>query len=135
MLKIDYDKLAMNWLIFQLVCSKTYWSIFKTYCCYKKIPFIPPIYIRNKLESNFKLCISTSILFLRFSRISTLNVIEDDIMKIVRDLGINEVHGHGVKPFSWIYKEVIDTGFSQIYGEKPNIVPVHEKGSKQIIDN
>ena len=35
--------------------SKTYWSILKTFFNNKKIPLMPPIFIGNKLESDFKL--------------------------------------------------------------------------------
>ena len=34
--------------------AKTYWSILKTFYNDKKIPFIPPLLIKNKLVSNFK---------------------------------------------------------------------------------
>ena len=33
--------------------SKIYWSILKTFFYNKKIPLIPPVIIRNKLESDF----------------------------------------------------------------------------------
>ena len=49
-----YDELA-NKLSNPSISSKTYWSILKTFCNNKKIPLIPPIFIGNTLESNFKL--------------------------------------------------------------------------------
>ena len=51
---IYYDKLA-NKLSNPSTSSKTYWFIVKTICNNKKIPLIPPIFIGNKLESDFKL--------------------------------------------------------------------------------
>ena len=35
--------------------SKTYWSILKTFYNGKKVPLIPPLFINNKLEPDFKL--------------------------------------------------------------------------------
>ena len=57
--------------------------------------------------------------------LSSLNIIEDDILKIVRALNSNKAHGHDeisvrmikicdealLKPFSLIYKNCIDMGF------------------------
>ena len=94
--------------------SKTYWSIIKTFCNNKKISLIPPIFIGNKLESDFKLkanhfkryfapkCtpinndsyLPSCFEFYFQSRLSSLNIIEDNILKIVRALNINKVHGH-----------------------------------------
>ena len=94
--------------------SKTYWSIIKTFCNNKKISLIPPIFIGNKLESDFKLkanhfkryfgskCtpinndsyLPSCFKFYSQSRLSSLNIIEDNILKIVRALNINKVHGH-----------------------------------------
>ena len=34
---------------------KTYWSILKTFYNGKKVPLIPPLFINNKLEPDFKL--------------------------------------------------------------------------------
>ena len=90
--------------------SKTYWSILKTFCNNKKIPLIPAIFIGYKLESDFKLkanhfnnyfaskCtpinndsfLPSSFEFYFQSRLSSLNIIEDNILKIVRVLNINK---------------------------------------------
>ena len=115
--------------------SKTYWSILKAFCNNKKIPLIPPIFIGNKLESDFKLkanhfnkyfaCNSTpinndsslpsSFEFYSQSRLFSLNIIEDNILKIDKNC-INM----GTFPNIW---------------KKSNIVPVCKKGDKKIIDN
>ena len=108
-----YDNLA-NKLSNPSSSSKTYWSILKLFCNNKKIPLIPPILIGNKLESDFKLkanhfnkyfaskctpmnndsSLSSSFEFYSQSRLSSLNIIEDNILKIVRALNINKAHGH-----------------------------------------
>ena len=78
-----------------------------------------------------------------------MNIIEDNILKIMRALNINEVHGHDeisvrmikicnkalVKHLSLIYKNCIDTGVFHDIWKKSNIVPVYKRGDKQIIDN
>ena len=121
-----------------------------TFCNYKKIPLIQPIFIRNKLESDFKLkanyfnkfvaskCtpmnndssyLPSSFEFYSRFRLSFLNIIEYNILKIVRALNINKAHGHDeisvrmikicdeelVKTLSLIYKNRIDTGIFLIY--------------------
>ena len=78
-----------------------------------------------------------------------MNIIEDNILKIMRALNINEAHGHDeisvrmikicnkalVKHLSLIYKNCIDTGVFHDIWKKSNIVPVYKRGDKQIIDN
>ena len=44
------------------------------------------------------------------SRISSLNVTGDDVVKIVRALDISKPHDSLVRPLSLIYKDCIDTG-------------------------
>ena len=124
--------------------SKTYWSILKIFCNHKKIPLIPPIFIGNELESDFKVkanhlnkyfaskCtpinndsyLRSSVEFYSQSRLSSLNIIEDNILKILKALNINKAHCNGkisvrmikicdeacVKPLSLIYKNCINTG-------------------------
>ena len=107
--------------------SKTYWSILKTFCNNKKITLTPPILIGNKLNNDSSLpCFFE---FYSQSRLSSLNIIEDDILKIVRALNSNKAHGHDeisvrmikicdeelVKTLSLIYKNCIDTGIFLIY--------------------
>ena len=107
-----YEKLA-NELTDPLNSSKTYWSILKTFCNNEKTLDATIIHSQN-LESDFKLkavhfnkyfasrCTSiendsslpSTLEFYSQSRISSLNVIEDDILKIIRALDINKAHGH-----------------------------------------
>ena len=81
------------------------------------------------------------------SRLSSLNIFEDNILKIVRALNVNKAHGHNeisvimikicdealAKPLS--LKNCIDTDVSPDIWKKSNIVPVYKRGYKQIIDN
>ena len=89
----------------------------------------------------------SSFEFYSQSRLSSLNIFEDNILKIVRALNVNKAHGHNeisvimikicdealVKPLS--LKNCIDTGVSPDIWKKSNIVPVYKMGYKQIIDN
>ena len=83
------------------------------------------------------------------SRLSSLNIIEDNILKIVRALNINKAHGHDeisvrmikicdealVKPLSLIYKNGVDTGIFPNISKRLDIVPVYKRRDKQIIKN
>ena len=81
------------------------------------------------------------------SSLSAFN--NDDILKIIRSLNINKALGHDkisirkiitcdkaiVKPLSIIYKSYTDTGIFLDSWKKSNIVPVHKKGDKQLLQN
>ena len=119
----------------------------KTFCNNKKIPSITPIFIGSKLASDFKLkanhfnkyfatkcspinndgSLPCSVKFYSQSRFFSLNIIEDNVLKIVRALNINKTHGHDeisvrmtkicdealVKPLSLIEKNCINTEIFQ----------------------
>ena len=163
-----YDKLA-NKLSYPSTSSKTYWSILKLFCNDKKIPLIPPIFIGDKAESDFKLkanhfnkyfafkCkplnnnsyLPSSFEFYSQSKLSFLNIAEDNILKIMRPVNTNKAHGHDeisvrmikicdeaiVNLLSLIYKNYIDTGVFPDIWKKSNIVPVYKRGDKKVIDN
>ena len=83
------------------------------------------------------------------SKLSVINFTDDDILKIIRSLNINKAHGHDdisirmikicdkaiLEPLSIIYKNCIDTGIFPDSWKKSNIVPVHKKGDKQLLEN
>ena len=83
------------------------------------------------------------------SSLSAIHFNNDDILKIIRSLNINKAHGHDnisirmikicdkaiVKPLSIIYKNCIDNGIFLDLWKKSNIVPVHKKGDKQLLQN
>ena len=80
---------------------------------------------------------------------STFNFADDGILKIIRALDINKAHGHDeisvrmikicddaiIEPLSLIYKNCIENGTFPAIWKKSNIIPVHKKGDKQIINN
>ena len=90
-----------------------------------------------------------SLLNLNFiSNLSVVNFIDDDILKIIRSLNINKADGHDnisirmvkicdkamLEPLSIICKNCIDTGIFPVSLKKSNIVPVHKKGDKQVLE-
>ena len=80
---------------------------------------------------------------------STFSFADDEILKIIRALDINKAHGHDeisvrmikicddaiIEPLSLIYKNCIENGTFPAIWKISNIVPVHKKGDKQIINN
>ena len=123
-----YYKLAMK-LNNPKTSSKTYWSIFKTFYNGRKIPIIAPLLKDGKLTS------------IKFDN--------NDILKIIRSLNVNKAHGYDgisvrmikmcdeslVQPFSLIFWGCTDIGVYPDTWKKSNIVPVHKKGDKQIVNN
>ena len=77
------------------------------------------------------------------------NFSDDDMFKIIKCLNINKVHGHDnisvrmikicekaiVKSLSVIYKNYINTGIFLDLWDKSNIVSVHKKSDKQLLQN
>ena len=94
--------------------AKTYWSILKSFYNDSKIPLIPPLLVNNKIVSDFtektnlftdffatqctplsNNSISPSAISLKTqSRLSSINFEKEDILKIIRNLNINNAHGH-----------------------------------------
>ena len=83
------------------------------------------------------------------SRFTKINFDDESLLKIVRSLDINKAHGHDdisirmikicdkaiVPAISLIYKNCIETGSFPKIWKKSNIIPIHKKGDKQIVDN
>ena len=102
-----YDNLAKK-LINPLLQAKTYWSILKTFYNDKKIPLIPPLLVDDKfvtdiqkkanvfnkffaeqctpLDNNSSLPVNQ--LFLTQSRLTSLDLDDDELLKIIRALNI-----------------------------------------------
>ena len=144
--------------------SKIYWPNLKTFFKNKKITLIQPLYIDKNWKSDFRLkaihfskyfafkwtpikndgSLQSTLEFCSQSRISFLNITEDDIFKIVRTLDINKAHGHDEISVAIILKYVVMhlSNLQILYRhwnfpkfmEKINIVSVHKKGSKQLVD-
>ena len=99
----------------------------------------------NPLVNNSKLPDKTT-LQLDLLQLSSTTII---FLKIIRSLNINKAHGHDgisvrmikmcdeslVQPVSLIFWGCIDTGIYPDTWKKSNIVPVHKRGDKQIINN
>ena len=81
--------------------------------------------------------------------LSSFQFNDQDILKIIRALHVNKAHGCDdisirmikicdqsiVKPLSIIYQNCLNTGTFPDIWKKSNIVPVHKKGDKQIVNN
>ena len=97
-----------------LLQEKTYWSILKTFYNGKKIPIIRPLLVRDKFVTDMKTKadifnnffaeqytpwkndskLPINQIFLPTSRLSSLDINEDKILKIIRALKIHKAHGH-----------------------------------------
>ena len=83
------------------------------------------------------------------TRLTSLKFDNNDVLKIIRSLNVNKAHGHDgisirmikicdeslVQPLSLIFKGCIDTGVYPDTWRKSNIVPVHNTGDKQTVNN
>ena len=83
------------------------------------------------------------------ARFSKISFSDDQILKILRALDINKAHGYDeisirmlklcdksiIPPLSLLFQNCIDTRTFPDTWKKSNIVPVHKKGDKQIVDN
>ena len=94
--------------------SKTYWSILKTFYNGKKVLLIPPLFINNKLEPDFKLkanffnkffadkctpiqnnsVIPNFIECESMNRLTSIVFNDKSILKIIRALDVNKAHVH-----------------------------------------
>ena len=86
--------------------------------------------------------------YISTARLSSINFNNADRLKIIKYLNDNKAHGHNdlsvrmiklcgqsiVKLLSIILKNFIDNGVFPDIWKKSNIIPVHKKGDKQIID-
>ena len=82
-------------------------------------------------------------------RISSFNISKDEITKIIRSLDPNKAHGHdGIsirmlklcassisKPLFLLFKHSLENECFPNEWKKANIVPIHKKGNKQLIQN
>ena len=86
------------------------------------------------------------------SNVSLLSIhFEDqDILKIIRSLNYNKAHGYDdistrlllkicdssiVRPFSIIFKNCLQTGTFPNNWKKSNVLPIHKKGDKHLLQN
>ena len=82
-------------------------------------------------------------------RLSSITREDNDILKIIRSLDISKAHGFDdisvrmvklcedslVKSFSIIFQNCINSSVFPERWKKPNIVPIHKKNDKQLINS
>ena len=152
-----------------LLAKKSYWSIVKTLFNGKKIPVIPPIYSDNQVVTDFKTkanifndhfsnqcsvipnnsTLPSNYLPLTNDQLTTLDIKEEDILKVIRNLKSNKAHGWDTisirmlkicdvsitKPLTFLFKNCLsECVFPEIW-KKANVVPIFKKGSRQDFKN
>ena len=100
-----------------------------------------PLKIDSKLPN--------SQIFLTQSRLSSLDFNEDEAPKIIRSLNIHKAHGHDdisirmikicdkslLKPLTILFQNSINSSCYPIVWKRSNIIPVHKKNNKQLVNN
>ena len=88
-------------------------------------------------------------IFLTQSRICTLDFNEEELMKIIRNLKVHKAHGHDdisirmikicdksiLKPLILLFENSIKSSYYLDIWKKSNIIPVHKKNDKQLVNN
>ena len=88
-------------------------------------------------------------IFLTESRICTLDFNEEELMKIIRNLKVHKPHGHDdismrmikicdksiLKPLILLFENSIKSSYYPDIWKKSNIIPVHKKNDKQLVNN
>ena len=81
--------------------------------------------------------------------LTTIDFSNNDIVKIIWNLDSNKAHGHDMisirmveicddsicKPSKLIFQSCLISGKFPSEWKKPNVVPIHKKGNKEIIKN
>ena len=90
-----------------------------------------------------------SQIFLTQSRISTLHFDEEELIKIIRNLNVHKAHGHDdisirmikicdksiLKSLILLFENSTKSSFYPDIWKKSNIIPVHKKNDKQLVNN
>ena len=88
-------------------------------------------------------------IFLTQSRICTLDFNEEELMKIIRNLKVHKAHGHDdisirmikicdksiLKPLILLFENSIKSSYYPDIWKKSNIIPVHKKNDKKLVNN
>ena len=83
------------------------------------------------------------------SLLSSVSIKESDILSILKSLDANRAHGHDdisirmlqlsnksiLKPLKLLFENCLRTGIFPEQWKKANIVPIHKKGDKQLLEN
>ena len=89
------------------------------------------------------------IQYLTDNRLSCVSFSHDKIAKVIQNLDPNKAHGHDntsirmlkvcgpsiYKPVEIIFNQCLETGVFPSEWKKGNIVPIHKKGDKQMVQN
>ena len=88
-------------------------------------------------------------IFLTQSRLTSLDFNEDELLKVIRALNINKSHGHDdisirmikicdkslIKPLTFLLKTSVRSSHYPDIWKKSNIIPVHKKNDKRLVNN
>ena len=88
-------------------------------------------------------------MFLTRSRLNSINFNEEEMLKIVRALNIRKAHGHDdisirmtkicdkslLKPLILLFENSTKSSCYPDIWKRPNIIPVHKKNDKQLVNN
>ena len=88
-------------------------------------------------------------IFLTQSRLNFINFNEDEILKVIRALNIHKAHGHDdisirmikicdkslLKPLIILFENSIKSSCYPDIWKRSNIIPVHKKNDKQLVNN
>ena len=88
-------------------------------------------------------------IFLTQSRLCTLNFDEGELIKIIRNLNVHKAHGHDdisirmikicdksiIKPLILLFKNSTKSSYYPDIWKKSNIIPVHKKNDKRLVNN
>ena len=155
-----YENLAKK-LNNPLLQAKTYWSVLKTFCNEKKIPLIPPLLVDNNFVTDIQTkanifnkffaqqCTpleNSSVLpvnqkFLTQSRLTSININENEVLNIIRALNIHKAHRYDdisirmikmcdkslLKPLTLLFENSIKSTCYPDIWKRSNIIPVHKK--------
>ena len=88
-------------------------------------------------------------IFLTKSRLSSLDINEDEFLKIIRALNIHKAHGHDdisirmikicdkslLKSLTTLFQNSMKSSCYPFIWKRSNIIPVHKKNDKQLVKN
>ena len=149
--------------------TNAYWALLNIFLNNRKIPVIPPLFHNNKFATDFKekaellnsffakQCslikndskIPTRFCSLTEKPLSTLKLVNTDVLKIIQNLNPNKAHDHDkisirmlkicknsiCRPLELIFNDCLENGIFPSDWKKGNVVSVHKKNDKQRLDN
>ena len=137
-----------------LLQTKTYWSILKTFYNDKKIPIIPPLLVNDKLVTNIQMkanifnkffadqctplknnsSLPVNQIFLTQSRLTSIDFDKDEL----DDISIRMIKICAkslIKPLTFLFKTSFRSSHYPDIWKKSNIIPVHKKNDKRLVNN